>query len=331
LMSISFWNLGASGQGRPPAPVIVAEVIEREIQDQISIVGSVRPRRSSRIATETDGLVSRRLKDGGQAVERDEIIFKLKNDQLQANLDEAMADISLQKFNHDQSLKLLRTEAVAEQDLRNAEYQLARAKAKLRDLESLRKALSVSAPFAGHIVQTMTEVGEWVSRGDEIAQLISTDTVRVYVNVPERYVDRVGLGDDAEVFINALATTAFSGTIVAILAEGYSDSHAFPVVVEVKNPDGRIRSNMSARVTLKTGKVGERILVHKDAIINAPDGQVVFLVIEEKAVRRQVQTGLAHRGFVAVEGVLSSGDLVIVRGNERLRDGQSVKVVRKQQ
>ena len=61
--------------------------------------------------------MSRRLKDGGQAVERDEIIFKLKNDQLQANLDEAMADVSLQKFNHDQSLKLLRTEAVAEQDL----------------------------------------------------------------------------------------------------------------------------------------------------------------------------------------------------------------------
>jgi membrane fusion protein (multidrug efflux system) len=326
-----FCSLQTYGQGRPPAPVIVAEVVAREVQEQISIVGIARPRRTSRIATETDGLVAQKLKDGGQVVKRGERIFRLTNDQLEADLDEARADLSLQSFNYEQSRKLVRTEAVAEQDLRNAGYQLARAKAKLRDLESRHRALSISPPFSGHIVQTLTEVGEWVSRGDEVAQVISTDTIRVYVNAHEKYVDGVELGDAAEVFIDALGIQPFAGTVVAILAEGYSDSHAFPVIVEVNNPEGRIRSNMSARVRLNTGSEGSSLLVHKDAVIHAPDGQVVFVVLEGKAVRRLVQTGLAHQGFVAVKGNLKVGDLAIVRGNERLRDGQAVKVVRKLQ
>jgi multidrug efflux pump subunit AcrA (membrane-fusion protein) len=60
-------------------------------------------------------------------------------------------------------------------------------------------------------------------------------------------------------------------------------------------------------------------------------GKMVFLAIDGKAVGRPVQTGLAYNGYVAVEGELEAGDLTVVRGNERLQDGQDVRILRKQQ
>ncbi|MDA0746071.1 MAG: efflux RND transporter periplasmic adaptor subunit [bacterium] len=321
----------ATGQERPPAPVIVADVIKKNVRNEIVLVGMVQPRRSSLIASETDGLVIKRYKEAGQAVRQNDVLFRLNNDQLLADLVEARADVALQLFNYTQSEKLLKKEAVSEQDLRNSAYQLARARAKLQDLESRLKALKVVAPFSGHIVQTMTEVGEWVGQGDEIAQLISTDTVRVYVNVPERQVDRIQLGGTADVFLDALGSVAIPGKIVAVLAEGYADSHTFPVAVEVMNPDGRIRSHMAARVRFIIEESKASLLVHKDAVVNAPDGHVVFLAVDGKAVRHRVESGLAYQGYVAVTGDITAGDMAIVRGNERLQDGQEIKVIRKQQ
>jgi membrane fusion protein (multidrug efflux system) len=60
-------------------------------------------------------------------------------------------------------------------------------------------------------------------------------------------------------------------------------------------------------------------------------GQVVYLARDGKAISRPVQTGLAHQGFVAVSGDLQAGDLAVVRGNERLRDGQAIRIIRKHQ
>ena len=110
-----------------------------------------------------------------------------------------------------------------------------------------------------------------------------------------------------------------------------SRRRTFPVVVEALNPQGLMRSNMSARVHFNIEQEGVTTLVHKDAIVNGPMGQMVFLAIDGKAVGRPVQTGLAYNGLVSVQGDINAGDLAVVRGNERLREGQDVRILRKQQ
>ena len=321
----------ATGQDRPPTPVIVAEVIKQPLVEDVSFVGRVQPRRSSLVAAETEGLVVRRFKEGGQTAREDEALFQLANDPLKASLQEALADFELRQSNHRQSLKLRETDAVPEQDLRDDEYELARARAKLAGLKAQVAHLQVRAPFAGHLIQTFTEVGQWVPRGGDIARIISTDTIRVYVNIPEHHVSRLELGATAAISVDALGGDPIEGRIVAILAEGYAESRTFPVVVEARNPEGRMRSNMSAWVRFHILQDRESILVHKDALVSGPMGQIVYLAREGKAVSRPVQIGLAHQGFVAVKGELEPGDLAVVRGNERLRDGQAVRIIRKQQ
>ena len=320
-----------SAQGRPATPVIVAEIVKQPFVEEVSVVGRIQPRRASLVATETEGLATRRYKDSGQTVRRGEMLFQLSNDQLTAALEEAQADFSLRQSNHNQSRKLRETDAVSEQELRDDEYELARAHAKLKSLEAQVSGLAVRAPFPGHVIQTFTSVGQWVPRGGDIARVIYTDTIRVYVNVPERHVSHLTLGASAEITVNALGGSPIEGRIVAILAEGYQESRTFPVVVEAANPEGLMRSNMSAQVHFRIAKDGESILVHKDALVSGPMGQVIYLALDGKAVSRSVQTGLAQQGYVAVSGDLQPGDLAVVRGNERLRDGQAIRVIRKHQ
>ena len=317
------------GQERPPAPVIVAEVVEQPLVADLSFVGRIQPRRSSRVATETEGRVVRRFREAGQAVRTGDPLFELANDPLQAALAEAQADFALRQFNHDRSRQLRATDSVSEQDLRDDAYELARAQAKLAGLQAQVEDLFVRAPFSGHIVQTFTEVGQWVGRGGEIAQVISIDTVRVIVEVPERHVPQLALGDHADIFVDALGGDPITGRVAVILAEGYASSRTFPVVVRALNPEGRMRSNMSAQVHFQIAQAQASLLVHKDALVSGPQGQVVYLARDGKAVSHPVQTGLAHKGYVAVTGDLAPGDLAVVRGNERLMDGQAVRIIRR--
>ena len=320
-----------SAQGRPPTPVIVAEVLTKPFAEEFSVLGRIQPRRASLVATETEGLTIQRFIDSGQTVKRGETLFLLKNDELTASLAEAEADFALRQANHRQSIKLRATDTVSEQALRDDAYELARARAKLNGLKAQVDNLSIRAPFPGHIIQTFTSVGQWVSRGGDIARVIYTDTVRVYVNVSEQHVSHLQLGAEAEISVDALGGAPVKGRIIAILAEGYQESRTFPVVVQTANPDGMMRSNMSARVQFRIAKEPESVLVHKDALVSGPMGQVVYLARDGKAISRPVQTGLAHQGFVAVSGDLQAGDLAVVRGNERLRDGQDIRIIRKHQ
>ncbi len=319
-----------TGQERPPTPVIVAEVLEQPLVEDLSFVGRILPVRSSRVAAETEGKVVQRFRDAGQTVRAGDPLFALANDPLQAALDEAEADLALRRFIHDGSRRLRATEAVSEQDLRIEAFELARAEARLSGLKAQVEDLLVRAPFSGHIVRTATEVGEWVGRGGEIAQVISIDTVRAIVEVPEHHVPQLALGDSGAIFVDALGGDPVHGLVTAISAEGYPSSRTFPVVVEAANPEGRMRSNMSARVRFRIAQTRPSLLVHKDALVSGPRGQVVYLARDGMAHGRPVEAGLAHQGYVAVTGELAPGDLAVVRGNERLRDGQAVRIIRRQ-
>ena len=333
-----FWTLAIlstpavlRAQGFPPTPVIVAAVLQDQVQTDLTLAGTVRPKRTSSVGSEVEGKVVIRHTEAGQVAAAGEILFRLSNDSVKAAHAEALADVALQETNFERDTELLRKQAVAEQTLHDTRYQLERARAKTHNLEAQMAHMLIRAPFKGHIVQTFTEVGQWVSRGTDIVRIISIDTVRVFINVPEKHIPQFKVGDPVQVFIEALGIVPFEGRIVAHIAEGNAESRSFPVIVEVANPEGHIRSNMSAQVHFALPIEGDQVLVPKDAVVNSAFGQMVYLAQDDKAVGRPVKAGQAHQGYIAVEGELKAGDLAIVRGNERLRDGQDIRIIRKLQ
>ena len=152
--------------------------------------------------------------------------------------------------------------------------------------------------------------------------------VLVRVPIHEKDIGRLHTGDAATVLLDAFPEQPFTGRVKHIIPQADPASRTFPVKIEVANtPDNALKAGMSARVRLQAGTAQPALLVPKDAVARRAAKQVVFVVDEEKARMVAIKTGRAHEDLLeVVEGSLKAGDIVVVTGNETLRDQAPVAV-----
>lgn len=216
-----------------------------------------------------------------------------------------------------------------------AQARVARQNAIVRNLESRIRKHTIIAPFDGYVVTRPAELGEWISQGDLVADVLALGEVDVLVNVLEKHVAHMDRGVEVRVDIPAMPDQLFTGQVVQIVPQADVRARTFPVKVRIKNtllPGGPlIKSGMLARAMLPTGAKLESLLVPKDALVLGGPSPVVFVVDavaagKGKARPVPVTLGVAVGRLIAVTGVLKAGEQVVVRGNERLRPGQDVVI-----
>ncbi len=233
------------------------------------------------------------------------------------------------KAGHDLTVAGPRKEKVAQ-----AEAMTRMQEAVVEKLSDQIKKHTIISRFAGYVSAEHTEEGQWVNRGDLVAEVVALDRVEVVVNVLESHVPHLQIGGAVEkVEVPALGRS-FRGEIASINPQGDPRSRTFPVKVRVDNEivDGQpvIKSGMLARAYLPTGPQHDGLLVPKDALVLAGDQRSVFVVkpkspakkgepLTGTAVAVPVETHAATGTFIEVKGDVQEGYLVVVLGNERLR------------
>lgn len=210
--------------------------------------------------------------------------------------------------------------------------------ANVQQLKDQLKKHTMIAPFDGYVVAERTEVGEWVERGQVVAEIVAVDEVDVLIGVPEQSIDQLRLGGEVRVEVPALNKELFVGAIAAINPQAEVKSRTFPVKVRVANrfrEDGPVlKAGMLARATLPTGDRQETLLVPKDAVVLGGQTPIVYLAMPNPsgdgltATLKPVTMGVAEGGWVAVSGDLKPGERVVVQGNERLRPGQAISILK---
>ncbi|MEM6978738.1 MAG: efflux RND transporter periplasmic adaptor subunit [Planctomycetota bacterium] len=197
---------------------------------------------------------------------------------------------------------------------------------------------TIRSPFDGFVSMEMTDVGAWVNQGDVVAEIVELDPVEVEVFVPESSVRFLTIGDSVSVFVDA-ADGSFDGSVETIIPVANAASRTFPVRVTVANPKvdadrakHLLLPGMLARVMLPAGSPTSSLLVPKDALQLGGPEPLVWKVVDQVAVSVPVSIGAAVNERIAVVPLsqqdLSIHDVVITRGNERLRSGQPVDVRR---
>jgi len=233
------------------------------------------------------------------------------------------------------ALELLRA-GPREERIAQAAARVSAQEAAVARLEDELESHTVRAPFDGVVVAERTEEGEWLSTGDPVVDLTSLGEVEVRVGVVEDQVGALVVGGRALVSVAAFPGREFEARVHTIVPRGDERTRTFPVDVRVANPanDGThpLKPGMFARVSLEIGSPKPALLVPKDALVLGGPAPIVYVVqagAEGAAATVRpvpVQTGVALDGRIAVEAELQPGDLVVTRGNERLRPGQEVVV-----
>jgi HlyD family secretion protein len=263
-----------------------------------------------------------RLAERGTSTEDELLVAQTEVSQAEAQLAGARAALALTEAGP-------RTEAIAQ-----AAAAQAAQKAELERIDDQLSKHTIRSPFAGWVVERFTEEGQWLARGGLVARIAELDRVEIEVQVPELAVRTLLVGADVRLEIDAAPQQTWIGRVERIVPQADLLSRSFPVKVLLDNLvlDGQpvLRGGMLARAWLPMGKTGPATVVPKDALVLGGGTPVVYVVDVAAApgtgaVRAvPVAPGAAVAGAVEVRGDLEPGQLVVVRGNERLRAGVAV-------
>ena len=224
--------------------------------------------------------------------------------------------------------------------LREAEVEVDTATLKQKQAEEQRQRARVErhtlrAPFSGVISERHTEAGEWIEPGSPVLTLVAVDDLRIEFRVPQEFYSRINTQSALSVTLDALPGRVFDGTIEAVVPVSDASSRTFLIHVKVDADDARLMPGMSVhgKLNLTTGRQG--VVISRDAILRYPDGRVTVWVIEPDsepptAFEKRVTTGHSFDGLITIREGIQAGDVIVVRGNESLQEGQQVRIQRRQ-
>ena len=335
-------SLAQEKKKAPPAvPVKAAPVLKKAVKDQISLIGTTRPIRESVVASEVSGLVEAFYVKAGDFVARGTPLAVLGSTGVRLRLKGVMAEragiqarlvLAEKELQRVSSLK--QTNSVADKQYDEAFYTHSALENELlmnaADIEQLEYEISkkdIVTPFGGFVASEHTQVGEWMDKGGPVVTLVDMNRTLITVDVPEIYVVGIKSSNNVRVVINSLGDKPMPAKVSTILPMGDSNARTFPVHIELTNKKFRIRSGMAATVTFSVGEKRTVMLLPKDAIVTSGSRRLVYTVADSKAVPVPVKVVGYYDSNAAIKGALKPGQQVVVRGNERLRPGQTVRVI----
>lgn len=326
-------------KGPPPVRVVVTEVKAGTVAPQAEFLGTVYYAEVSDVAAEVAGLVEAVMVEDGQRVKAGQALVELRTDLLakrreaaRSSYQQVLAELKIAEIELGRREKLFEKGSIAEQSYddtrfraRALERRAASLSAEVDRIElEIRKAV-IRAPFDGVVIRRSVDRGEWIAEGRSVAVVARDDVIDVMVEVPESYIRQIRSKGRVRIRIDG---TDLEGAVAAVIPRGDTATRTFPVKIRAANRHSFIEG-MSASVWLPTAKAQDAFIVPRDALISHPGRMVIFLLDGGK-VRVLPVAVIAYEGEVvgiAAEG-LREGMQVVVKGNERLRDGQDVAVSR---
>ncbi|MBI4793447.1 MAG: efflux RND transporter periplasmic adaptor subunit [Deltaproteobacteria bacterium] len=327
----------AQGPQETPAMVVLAPVETGSIQPLTPWVGTVRFAHVADVASDVDGLVLRVGFEEGREVKKGEVLAEVDTElrhqslaALQAQQDQARMELELARVDFNRIDALHKTNSIAQQTYDEYRYRMLGLEKKLAATaaESQRLTLEinkakVAAPFDAVVLKRHVEPGEWLDRGGVVGVLADLGQVDAVINTSAAVIGHLSQGREVQVEISG---KPFTGRVEAIIPMGDSATRTFPVKVRLP-ASPLLMDGMEARVWLPAGERREGLLVPRDAVVPVMDRESVFTVADGKARLLAVKV-LGYEGDragVEADG-LQAGMQIVVKGHERLREGQPVQV-----
>lgn len=337
------------------ARVLVDQVLEEPVTQTLPIIGRAVAREGGIVAARVAGPVLQVLVHAGDRVALDDVLAVQEDVLRRAELDRHAAEMALQrarlstatakldlavqtlnriaalkgtsafpKANYDdrrQEVVRFRSEVV------EARAAVDRAEANRRVAEIALARSTVRASYPGVVLRRHTTPGAYLRAGDPVVTMLNDQDMELEVDVPT---DRLaGLMVGSTVQFELEERGPFPTTVRAIVPDENPLTRTRSVRLTPHFSAGQrvaLAQNQSVVIKVPMGRPRSVVSVHKDAVITRQGKQIVYVVVHETAEVRPVELGEAVGARFETRAGLKPGELVVVRGNERLRSGQKVTI-----
>ncbi len=354
---------GAKNDGRKGRIITVGTTtpLRQDLEIRLTYTADIKPNQVVNLFSRVDGYISKLHVDKGDFVKANQLLVEIDHtdyvhavNQAKANLASARAKVAQQdanvrnaKLTLDRMKALIKDQFVSQQDLDTALVNYDSAIAQLDSLRAQVKQMDVAleqaetnltysyirAPFNGYVAERNLDAGAYVSgataststmsRG--ILSLHEIETVRTLIEVVEKDVPLVKIGQKAEVRAEAYPDRVFMGTVTRIVQALDRATRTMTVEVDLPNKDHMLKGGMFARVEVLVDKHVNAIQIPLDALSRLEDLQYVYVVRDGKAHQVPVEVGSRIENRIEVTKGLVGDDLVIVSGKDLVHEGTPVQ------
>ena len=317
---------GGQGGGGEPPPMPVEVVVARAdtVVDAILATGQVEAVQSIDLRPEIEGRLSGILVREGREVSRGTALFKVDDAQLRAEVARAEAERDLARQSLARTRDLLAQKASSQSELERAEATARSTEAQLELLKVRLDRTTVRAPFAGIMGQRFVSLGDYVNTDTRLASLQTVSPQRATFQVPERYAERLRVGQNVTFRVAALPGKEFTGRVDFVDPVVQLPGRTILVKAQVPNPRRELQAGMFIEVRLATAVRPDAVVIAEDAVLPLQGANFVWVVADGTAARRQVDLGVRTPGFVEARTGVEAGEQVVVAGQERLSEGAPV-------
>lgn len=314
-------------------------------QEELILPGNIQPYIDAPIYARTSGYLKRWYVDIGGRVKDGQLLAEIETPELDQQLQQSQAELATAKANFDLAQttaaryeSLLKSDSVAKQDVDNAEGDAHAKKAmvdsatdNVKRLEQLQSFEKVYAPFDGVLTARNTDIGQLIGSGSgsgakELFHVAAIHTMRVYVNVPQRYSPSTVPGVAAYVTMPQYPGQSFPGKLVRTSDAIDQASRTLLVEVDVANPKGDILPGAYSEVHFKLPTPSSTVVIPVTSMIFRSEGLRVAVVRNSHAVMIPITLGRDFGTAVEVVSGIDGSEKVIINPPDSLVDGQEIRI-----
>ncbi len=337
------------------APLVRVDLVRVEpLSQTAAVLGRLVARQAGDVSARINGPIERFNVEVGDRVEAGQVLATLTNNYLlaqldlasgelavaQANLKTRKAQVTLAKqalarlerlkksaaFNQSRYEDAKQEVVIAQAEVTQAEATILSRIAEMRSADINLSYATITAPYAGVITRRMTEAGAYVQTGQSVVQMVADRSLEIEADVPFRFIGGLQIGTRVRVALDDSTTHEAKVRAVVPNENPLTRTRAVRFEASFDYAESPLANEQSVTVYVPVGAQRDVLTVHKDAIIKRPNGAIVYVAEGDTAKLQPVALGIAVGNRLIVESGLQEGQKVVVRGNERLRPGQSIIV-----
>lgn len=312
-------------QNAPPMRVDVYVAKPQLFQEKIEVPGTIVANEVAEIHPEVSGRIVQLNIAEGKYVGKGTVLAKLYDGDLRAQLNKLQIQLALAEKTEERQAQLLKIQGISQQDYDISLLQVNSLKADIGILQTSISKTVVRAPFSGKLGLKNISSGAYVSPATVIAVINQTDVLKLDFTIPEKYIDKVKIGQ--------LVTFTFEGSkkelgakVIATESNVTENTRSLTVRASVIGQDNGLLPGSFAKVQVSFDPDPEALLIPTQAVLPQARGKKVILYKSGTAIFADVTTGIRDSSMVQITDGLKAGDTVVVTGLLSVRPEAKIQI-----
>ena len=308
-------------------PVDVTRPIRGDIFSTYQGTAPIEAFESAAVIAKVGGEVREILAEEGDDVSAGQVLARLDGDRLRLQVQESAAQVQKLRREYERNVELKDRSLISAGDFEKIQYEMEALQASY-ELASLELSYTeIRAPISGVVSERLIKLGNTIDVNSPAFQVTSLEPLVSYLFVPEREYQRLRANQAVSLGVDALPGISFSGKVARISPVVDPATGTFKITIEVSDATRRLKPGMFARISIISDMRPNVLQIPRNAIIDSDGARSVFIVRNKKAERREISVGYAYEGRVEVLEGLSDSDVIVVVGQNGLKDGSLVAIV----